>query len=235
MKILGIIPARGGSKGVPRKNLYDLLGKPLIAYVIEAALKARALHRVIVSTEDKEIAKVARDLGAEVPFLRPRELAADDVSLIPVLQHAVRELERTDGWSADIIASIQPTSPLVGSADIDSAVRKLLQVNCDSVVSVCKILHGHPYRAMKLEGDRLIPLFPQGEQYLQKQDLPSFYMFNGAIFVRKRRLLEEWSGKDFALGKDVRAIVMDVTKSINIDTQIDLALAEILLRRSKSY
>lgn len=233
MKLLGVIPARGGSKSVPRKNLKSLAGKPLVAYVIEEALKSKLLNRVIVSTEDKEIARVARSYGAEVPFMRPKELARDEVSIIPVVQHAMRYLDENESWRADVIASIQPTSPFIEAADIDSAVTKLIKTRCDSVVSVCKMVHGHPYWAMKLEGDRLTPLNPKGHRYLQKQDLPPFYMLNGALYVRRRKVLENWSGRDFALGKDVRAIVMDEAKSIDIDTPVDFMVAENLIKKRK--
>jgi len=234
MKILGVIPARGGSKGIPRKNLKRVAGKPLIAYATEAALKSKLLDRIIVSTEDREIARVAKRYGAEVPFIRPKKLAQDEISTIPVVQHAMKYLEKSEGWRADVIASIQPTSPLIEATDIDSAVNKLIKTGCDSVVSVSKIAHGHPYWAMKLEGDRIIPLNPKGYRCLQKQNLPSFYVLNGALYVRKRKLLENWSGHDFALGKDVRAIVMDETKSIDIDTPLDLIIAENLIKAKKT-
>ncbi len=216
-----------------RKNLRCIAGKPLIAYVIEKALKSKLLNRVIVSTEDEEIAGVARSYGAEVPFVRPKELALDEVSIIPVVQHAMGHLNKNEGWRADVIASIQPTSPLTGATDIDSAITKLIETGCDSVVSVCKITHGHPYWAMRLDGDRLTPLNPEGHRYLQKQDLPLFYMINGALYVRKREVLEKWDGRDFALGKDIRAIVMNEIKSIDIDTPIDLLIAETVIKAGK--
>lgn len=232
MKILGVIPARGGSKGIPGKNLKNIAGKPLIAYVIGKALKSKLLERVIVSTDDEEIAKTAKSYGAEVPFIRPKALARDEVSLIPVIQHAMRYLDNKN-WKADVIASIQPTSPLIEAADIDLAIDKLLKTGCDSVVSVCKIVHGHPYRAMRLKNDRITPLHEESYRYLQKQDLPQFYMINGALYVRRREVLENWSGHDFALGEDIRAIIMDEIRSINIDTPLDLIIAEIMIETRK--
>lgn len=233
MKVLGVIPARGSSKSVPRKNLQRIAGKPLIAHVIEEALRSKLLNRVIVSTEDEEIAKVARSYGAEVPFTRPKELARDEVSIIPVVQHAMRYLDENESWRADVIASIQPTSPLTEATDIDSAITKLIETGCDSVVSVCKIAHGHPYWAMRLDGDRPTPLNPEGYRYLQKQDLPPFYTINGALYIRRRSVLENWDGRDFGLGKDVRAIVMDEIKSIDIDTPLDLMVAEAVIKAGK--
>jgi len=232
VKVLAVIPARGGSKGIPRKNLKLLAGKPLIAYIIEAALKAKKLDRVIVSTEDKEIAQVARGYGAEVPFLRPLELARDEVSLIPVIKHAMEFMDEL-GWRADIIASLQPTAPFTQPEDIDAAVRKLVETGCDSVVSVESIERHHPFRAMKLSGDRLSPLTEYAsEEYLQKQDRPPAYGFNGAIYVRKRKLLEKWAGKDFALGEDIRAIVMSPEKSVDINSPLDFLIAEALLKHN---
>lgn len=234
MKVLGVIPARGGSKSIPRKNLKYIAGKPLIAYVIETALKCRLLNRVIVSTEDKEIGRVAKSYGAEVPFLRPKELARDEVSIIPVVQHAMRYLEKNESWKADVIASIQPTSPLIEAADIDRAVNQLVKSRCDAVISVCKITHGHPFRALRVEGDKVIPLYRKGFRYLQKQDLPTLYMPNGALYVRRREILERWNGRDFALGKEIRAIIMDELKSINIDTPLDLVIVEAVIKKMKA-
>lgn len=185
-----------------------------------------------MSTDDEEITKAAKSYGAEVPFIRPKELARDEVSLIPVIQHAMRYLEN-ENWRTDVIASIQPTSPLIEATDIDLAIDKLLKTGCDSVVSVCKIVHGHPYRAMRLKGDRLIPLHEEGYRYLQKQDLPQFYIINGALYVRRRKVLENWSGHDFALGEDIRAIITDEIRSINIDTPLDLIVAETIIKAKK--
>ncbi|HDI12705.1 MAG TPA: acylneuraminate cytidylyltransferase family protein [Hadesarchaea archaeon] len=234
MKILGVIPARGGSKGVPGKNLKKLAGKPLISYVIEAALRSKRLNRIIVSTDDRKIAKVAKRCGAEIPFIRPAALARDEISLIPVIQHAVKYLEENEGWSAEVVASIQPTSPLLESRDIDFAITKLIKTKCDSVVTICRITHGHPYWALKMKGDRLIPFYSRGFRCLQKQDLPPLYHINGALYVRWRKILESWSGKDFGLGRDVRAVVMDELRSVDIDTQLDFLVAEALLKMKTS-
>jgi len=229
IRVLGVIPARGGSKGVPGKNLKPLAGKPLIAYILEAALQAKTLDRVIVSTEDEEIATVARGYGAEVPFLRPQELAGDEVSLIPVVKHAVEQLDKMD-WKADIVASLQPTSPLTESRDIENAVNKMIKTGCDSVVSIRQINQPHPYWAMKLHEDRLFPLYAEGFRFLQRQDLPSLYALTGAIYVRKKGLLEKWSGRDFALGEDVRAIIMDKETSIDINSPLDFLVAEAIFK-----
>lgn len=135
------------------------------------------------------------------------------------------------GWRADIVVSLQLTSPLTESGDIEKAVNKMIETGCDSVVSVERIEKHHPFRAMKLSGDRLFPLTEYtSERYLQKQDRPPAYGFNGAIYVRKRDLLEGWSGQDFALGEDVRAITMDREKSVDINSPLDFLIAEAILK-----
>lgn len=230
MRILAVVPARLGSKGVPRKNIRSVGGKPLMAYVVEAALRSRHLSRVVVSTESPEIAQIAKDLGAEVPFLRPSHLANDEVSIIPVNQHAMSVLDQ-QGWHADVVVSLQVTSPLTEAADIDRAVEKLLETQCDSVVSMKLIQECHPFRAYKLSDDHVLPFTEYtSEEFLQRQDRPPAYKFNGAIYVRRRVLLEQWNGKDFGLGKDVRGTLMPPQRSVDVNEPLDLLLVETLLR-----
>ena len=226
--VLGVIPARGGSKGIPRKNLKLLGGKVLLAYIIEAALKAMTLSRPIVSTDDEEIADTVRKLGAEVPFLRDPELARDEVSLIPVAKHAMEFMDKL-GWRVDILVSLQPTAPFTEAGDIDNAVTKLIETGCDSVVSVFGAERPHPYRALRMEGERLVPLYPEGFQFLQRQDLPPLYALSGAIYVRRRELLEKWSGNDFALGEDMRAVIIPQERAVDINSQLDFLVAEALM------
>ena len=229
MKILGVVPARGGSKGIPRKNLRIVGGKPLLAYCLEAILGSRRINRVLVSTDDETIAETARAFGAEVPFLRPSELAGDQVSLIPVVRHAMTFAD-AEGWPPDVVVSVQPTSPLLTAADIDVAVDLLDESGCDSVVSVTEILHHHPFRALKLEGNRVVPLTEYtSERYLQKQDRPPAYGLTGGLYVRTRRLLDEWTGRDFALGANVRALVIEPERAVNIDHEVDMLAFEALL------
>ncbi|MBI3075983.1 MAG: acylneuraminate cytidylyltransferase family protein [Deltaproteobacteria bacterium] len=231
MRVLGVIPARGGSREVRRKNLRALAGRPLVAYVIDAAHGARSLDRVIVSTEDDEIAEVARALGAEVPFVRPAALARDEVSLIPVVRHAM-EFADAQGFRADILVSIQPTSPLLTGGDIDRAVGLLMETGCDSVMAVVRIQQGHPYRALRVEDGQVRWLFPEAEGLLQRQDLPVLFRPTGGLYVRRRELLERWEGRDFALGARCRALVLDAAAGLNIDTEADLLLADGLLGKA---
>lgn len=229
MKVLLVIPARGGSKGIPRKNLQQVNGQPLIAYAINNALASQMVDRVIVSTEDEEIAETAKKLGAEVPFLRPAELATDQVSLIPVVAHAAGEMVAL-GFAADLVVSLQPTTPFISGKIIDQAICLQKETGCDSVVSVVKVTHNHPYRVQQLREDgSLTPFFPEGEKFLQRQDLPVFYAFSGGLYSRKRQLLEHWSGKDFCLGETRRAVVVSEQEALNIDRPVDLQLFEAVL------
>jgi CMP-N-acetylneuraminic acid synthetase len=232
MNVLAVIPARGGSKSIPRKNLADVNGRPLLSFVVEAARSARRLQRVVVSTEDDEIAAAAREWGADVPFRRPDELAANEVSIIPVARHAMREMERL-GFAADAVVSLQPTSPFLQGDDIDRAVAKLEESGADSVVSVQPIAHEHPFWVKKLEGDRVMPFNEYtSESFLQRQDLPPAYIYDGGIFVRRRKVLEDWSGNDFGLGEDVRSIVLGGWKSVHVDDALHLELVRVMKRRT---
>lgn len=228
MKAIGIIPARGGSKGVPRKNIKLLAGKPLIAYTIETALQSKSLDRVIVSTDDQEIAKIALEYGAEVPFMRPKELAGDIVPDLPVFKHALNNLEGSERYHADMMVNLRPTAPLRIVEDIDAAVHKLIDTNADSVRSVCKVEH-HPYWMLKVVGDRAYPLI-EGEEkkYPRRQDLPPIYRLNGAVDVSRRDNIIE---KNTLYGEDIRVIIMNQTRSIDIDTELDFAIAEMILKK----
>ncbi len=232
LKVLAVIPARGGSKGLPGKNLKLLNGKPLVSYMIRAALGCELVDKVVCSTEDEKIAEVAKGCGAEVPFLRPAEYATDSSPLNPALIHAMNFYDEQD-WRVDLILSLQPTSPLITSNIIDSAVRVYLEAKCDSVAGVTIISHGHPYRAKKLVDEkRLIDFCPEfnGDRVINRQERPPAYAYNGAIYLRTRELLENWTGKDAGLGQDCRAIIVEPEKSINIDSEFDFKLAELIMK-----
>ena len=144
LKIVGVIPARSGSKGIPNKNIKPLAGRPLIYYTIQAGLESRLLNRLLVSTDSPEIEDIAKGYGAEVPFLRPAELAQDDTPRLPVVQHAARYLEKTEGYKPDIMVTLQPTSPLRRAEHIDAAIDMLISTKADRVLSVCEAEHS-PY------------------------------------------------------------------------------------------
>lgn len=228
MKTLLVIPARGGSKGVPRKNLREIQGRPLITYSIAAALAAKSIDKVIVSTEDMEIAEISRKAGAEVPFMRPMELATDGISLIPVAAHAGRAM-RELGFEADALMTLQPTAPLTRPETIDAVVNLMMSTGCVSVSTVIELTQ-HPYRsfARDVEG-RLKPLFVDKVHLLQRQDRPSFYTPTGGLYLRKMELLESWTGKDFCVGDDARSIIVSSDEALNIDTEWDLTLFTYLL------
>lgn len=225
-KVLCVIPARGGSKGIPLKNLYNLNGKPLISYVIEAAKKSQLIDKIVVSTDHSGIREVAVSLGVDVED-RPGELATDEVSIISVAAYHLKNQTKKYG----AVISLQPTSPLVTADDLDGAICKFFGTNADSVVSVYKVSHNHPFRVMKLVKDRLFPFSDSyDERVFDRRDLPPCYAYNGSFFIRKPILLENWGGKDFGLGKDCRGYVMPEERSINVDELFDLRLAEIFLQ-----
>ncbi len=240
MGTLCIIPARGGSKAIPKKNIVTVGGKPLIGYVIETILESEAFNRVVLSTDSEEIAEVvsSRYPAIEIPFIRPQEFARDEVSLVYVVKHAVEYLENQNSYY-DLVFSIQPTSPLIRPETIKLAVRLMEKTHCDSVVTITKIIHFHPFRAYKYDNEtsRISPLTEYTtESYQQKQDRPEAYGMTGAIFGRKRSLLNYWNGKNFALGDNVKGIVVSQEESLDIDTPFDMKVFEglVILRGMKA-
>lgn len=225
-KVIGIIPARSGSKGLPRKNGRILIDKPLMAWTIAAALESFVFDRVIVSTDDKEMADIASRYGAECPVLRPCELALDDTPLTPVLQHVVTWLEYHKKYTPGIIVLLQPTSPLRRPEHIQEAVRLLKEMKADSVVSVCLAEHS-PYWMKRLEETRVYPFLKNTTEYFRRQDLPPVYRLNGAVYVTRYDILMK---QNRILGEDTRAIVMDAESSIDVDTPFDFKMAELLLK-----
>lgn len=227
-EVLAVVSARGGSKGVPEKNLRLLDGKPLVTHQVEAALGADGVDEVVVSTDDEDIAAAAREAGAAVPFERPAELAADDVPVIAAFAHAA-EYWRDENGAPTYTLGLQPTSPFTTNAEIGSAIERIRSTDCDSVVSVERVTETHPYRAYRLDGDRVQPI--DGLTVTkpdQRQDRPDVYGFTGAIYLRRTELLFEWDGSDFALGEDVRAVVQSGRSTVEIDTEFELRVARAL-------
>lgn len=228
--ILAIIPARGGSKGLPGKNILPLAGQPLIAYTIAAANNAALLDRVVISTDSHQIADVARQYGGETPFIRPLELARDDTLIYPVLIHTIQWLKTHDDYLPDYVMLLQPTSPLRTSQDIDNAISKALDNDADGIVSLCHA-DPHPYLTMRLDQNEIISQFmkldaPLTEKYSRRQDLPDAYNINGAIYLAKRQVLLE---KNTFYTDRTYAYIMPPERSIDIDSQWDLRLAELVL------
>jgi CMP-N-acetylneuraminic acid synthetase len=232
-RILAVIPARGGSKGVPRKNVTMLAGKPLLAYTIGAALEVRHLFtHVIVSTEDDEIASVALEYGAEVPFSRPIELAGDEASSRAVVRHAAAFIEELDGERLDWIMTLQPTAPLRAPEDIEGAIAVALEdLACDSVVSVVEVIDSHPIFIKKIVNNRLEPFCVDEREGTRRQEIgPPAFKRNGAIYLTRRNVLIE---TDSIWGSAIRPYVMPVERSVNIDAPIDLELARLMLSNNR--
>jgi len=223
-EVLGIIPARGGSKGLPRKNVLPLAGKPLVVWTIEAALAAETVGRVVVSTDDEEIEAVAREAGAEV-VRRPAELATDTAPTEPAVFHALEQLECTEGYRPDAVALLQCTSPLRGADIIDAGVRKLFETGCDAVMTVTPIQHWYLSGYLR-SGDVFVPEYDYASRP-RHQDMPQKYRENGALYVTRREALYRYRNR---LGGDVRVVIMDALRSLDIDTVEDFALAEEVLR-----
>jgi CMP-N-acetylneuraminic acid synthetase len=229
MKVLGIIPARGGSKGIPRKNIVPLLGKPLIAYTAEAALAAKRLTRVVLSTEDEEIAEIGRQWGLDVPFLRPPELARDDTPTLPVLQHALRWLEENETDFFHYICILQPTHPLRCAADIDGCIELIEREQADTVFTILPVPYHYNPRWVYFQD-------AQGGLHLstgdidpipRRQELPAAFHREGSVYISRRDIVMT---RDTFYGKRVLGYPIKPARSINIDAPEDLEQAKNLLK-----
>ena len=223
MRVLGVVPARGGSKGIPRKNVRLLGGRPLLAWTAEAALAARRLTRVVLTTDDEEIAEVGRRCGLEVPFLRPADLARDDTPTLPVLQHAVAELESA-GDRFDAVCLLQPTSPLRRPGDIDGCIDLLETAALDAVVSVLPVPPEHnPHWVYFRDGEGLLRLATGEDQPIpRRQELPPAFHRDGSVYVTRRNVLMEGNS---LYGRRLGGFLAD-SRSVNLDTPADWERAE---------
>lgn len=218
-KILAIIPARGGSKGIPKKNIRLLAGKPLIAYSIEAALKSKYINKVIVSTEDEEIAKISKRYGAEV-IKRPGELAGDDIPLDPVIYHALNYTEKREGVTYNFVITLQPTSPLLSAKTVNEAVEEILKGDYDTIISVTDETHLY---WTKING-KYIPLYKERKN---RQYLPVVYKETGGFMISKRDVITENS----RIGNKIYLFETPKKESIDIDSFQDWWVAENLLKK----
>jgi CMP-N,N'-diacetyllegionaminic acid synthase len=229
LKALGVITARGGSKGIPGKNLKLLAGVPLIAYTIEAARASGAFDRVIATTDDTAIAECARTYGCDVPFMRPPELAQDETPHLPVLQHAVSWLAEHEGYRPEVVVILQPTSPLRRVEDIQRAIAMLADGGADSVVSVSAVPgHMNPMRMLRVDEHGLVVLFVSGEpvryRINRRQDMPDAWVMNGALYAFRTEVL---FGREPSLyGNRTLALPMPDPFGISIDTPEDWSAAE---------
>ena len=230
MRTLGVVPARGGSKGIANKNLRLVAGRPLLAYTADAAHASRRLERVVLSTDDPAIAAAGRAFGLDVPFMRPPELAADDAPMLPVLQHAHAAVAAA-GFDADVVVLLQPTSPLRRGEHIDAALDLLESSGADAVVSVTEVPHQfNPVSVLSLVDGRVRP-FLEGAQILRRQDKPKVFARNGpAVLAVRAATLARQS----LYGEHCRPLVMSAEESVDIDDAADLAYVEYLMTRTST-
>jgi len=229
MRTLALVMARGGSKGVPGKNMRVLAGKPLVVHTIEEARKCRLLDRIIISTDSAEIAETARMSGAEVPFLRPQELAGDASPVIDATIHALNWLAN-EGYDPEYSMLLQPTSPLRTSEDMEHVIKLASDKNADAVVSVCPSTH-HPYLARKIDSSgKLSNLIDTPLAGARRQDLPESFSLNGAVYLVKTKVLCEKRSWNLP---GAYAYVMPQERSFDIDSEWDLQVVDFLLSQIK--
>ena len=219
MKVLALIPARGGSKGVPRKNIRKLAGRPLLWYTAQAALESQLLFRVILSTEDEEIAEVGRNIGLDVPFMRPVELAQDDTPSLPVVTHALQELSR-EGQAYDAVCLLQPTNPLRRSEDIDASIQMLVSTDADTVISILPVPHEYnPKWVYWRDADGSMYIVTgDSEPVPRRQELPPCFHREGSVYLtRTENVLQ----RNSLYGDRIVGYEIPVERSSNIDTEKD--------------
>jgi len=231
MKVLGVITARGGSKGIPGKNIKLLGGQPLIAYTIRSAKKSKIINDLIVSTDYEEISAVAREYGAGTPFLRPSEIASDKTPHVPVMQHAIKFMEENKKTRYDLVVILQPTSPFRTPEDIDETLALLIQKNADSAVSLVEVEGGsHPMKMKKLEHNRVMPYCMEEMEGTRRQDLPPVYKRSGAVYAMRRDLIMN----DARLyGDHIVGHIVPKERSVDIDHPVDWLIAEYKLDELK--
>ena len=229
--ILGIVTARGGSKGIPRKNIKPLHGHPLISHTIKAAIKSTVLSDCIVSTDSEEIADISRSYGAKVPFLRPKELAEDNTPSYRVLQHAVTEYQDMHNCNVDIVMLLQPTAPFRTPEDIDNSLKLFIKTpEADSLISCFCDAAFHPRVMYTLKGNRLTPLLEGKQLPVRRQAFEKVYIRNGAIYITKKDTLME---KNTIIGDYPICYEMPFIQSINIDEVSDFSLAEVIIENKE--
>lgn len=228
-RVLGVILARGGSKSVLKKNIRPICGIPLIAYTIAEARKSTYLTRLIVSSDDYDIRRVAIQYGAEAPFERPHELASDTARAVDCDKHALMWAEQDEGRTYDYVVELMCTNPMKTVWDIDSVIDKLITTKADSVIGVSKLDDHHPIRIKKIVDDHIVDFcLPEIPETHRQQLKPEAYIRNGSIYGMKREMLLR--GVRYG-SKNSRPYIMPAERSVNIDNEIDLILAEILLKK----
>ncbi len=230
MPTLGIIPARAGSKRLPRKNVLPLAGKPLVCWVIEAARGARSLNRLVVSSDDQEVLTLARGYAENLPLHRPTELAQDTSPAIDYVRHALVELEAAGEGPFDTVVILQPSSPLTRPEDIDAAVDLLEQSGADTAVSVVKLDHAiHPLKLKVMQDDRLLPYLEEEHGRMAAHELPTLYVRNCAVYATRRHVID--SGQ--IIGPDCRGYVMPRERSLDINDELDYRFARFMVQEQE--
>lgn len=233
LKVLGVVGARSGSKSIPYKNIYPLAGKPLMAWIIESAKRSKLVSRLIVSTDSEEYAKIAKLYGAEVPFLRPKEISDDNADDISYLQHTTKWLEENEGWKADIILRLPPTTPFCKSESIDACIQLLIDDLTATSSRTIKSAPKHPYKLWRIEGEELKPFIPKEVTGLKepsnapRQSFPPAFAHVDVIAVRYNILMKD----GLLTGKRVRYVMLDKNDALDIDNPHDILLAELLLQK----
>ncbi len=234
MRVLGIIPARGGSKRVLRKNIRRLAGKPLIAYTIEAALNSENIDRLIVTTDDDEIAVISREYGASVPFMRPHNLAEDTTPDQPVFKHSLDWLRENDNYSPEIVLNLRPTTPFKTPQIIDEVIETIIDTRADIVRTMSRVegVH-HPYWMYLLDNGQASPYMKDLDvsSYYQRQLLPPVYRINGVVDAIKSNLVYEGN---ILNSNNMRGVVISEKESVDIDTEFDFKLCESLINLDKT-
>jgi len=234
MEILTLIPARGGSERLPAKNIKLLSGKPLIAYTIQVAKKSKHINRIIVSTDDFDICRIAREYGAEVPFMRPREIAGPQSTEMEFLEHALNWLKEDENYVPDFIVLLYPTAPLRTTTSIDKAIECMIRhPEANSLRSVCSC-HEHPYKMWVIQGEYLVPFVPLEDSSMHTwsyQRLPQVYIQNASIYITRPQTIRN---KHSPIGDVVLPFIMDERESMDINTPYDFALVEKILAEEKN-
>ncbi|MBU1864506.1 MAG: acylneuraminate cytidylyltransferase family protein [Candidatus Omnitrophica bacterium] len=231
LKILGLILARGGSTGIPGKNIKEFCGKPLIARTIECAQNSQKINRIITSTDSEEIAAIAKQYGSEVPFMRPSHLSQKLSRGFELYRYVISKLKADERYEPDIVCILLPTCPCKGSQDIDDSITKLIDTRCDWVFTICPVEH-HPQRFFVLDGDRMHPYVNEPNTVIwgNRQELPALYRMSGAAIVTWRKHIEnneEYNIDNVRYKKtDVRYIITPHERAMDIDTPLDFTLAE---------
>ena len=229
MKILGVIPARGGSKSIKNKNMSEINGKPLIYYTIKEALKSTFISDLVVSSDDESIINYSTKLGAVAPFKRPKNLSTDNALSASVVYHALEYMESLRSINYDLVIMLQPTSPFRKVKHIDESIKLIINKNSDSLVSVVNVDGYHPYRMKKFSKDYVLNYIDQGfEDMRPRQSLPKVFIRNGAIYIVK---CEYFKKNKNLVGQKCLGYEMDLKESVNIDNEIDLLVSKTIMEK----